>query len=422
MFLFYTNLFIPKLLFHSVTQSLSHFVPPSLNLFVTRSLRHGVTSSLSLSVFILLLTSGLASAQVIYETDDFRIYNYLTRLDQKQIIEFTTEVKPVSKIYITQKLAELNSKKNLLNDLERNELAWYLRKYSLERNLNGHILGEWNYIEKEFKTRILPIAGYGISAVGDKTGFTKKVGLHFDAYYSDNFGVSFEYLDTGEFGDNVDKRKYNSPRTGHFLKGAPDGIEFSDVRGQVNYNWSWGSISLKKDYNEWGHGKYGQLILSNKASSYPQIELRLQPTKWISFYYMHGWLNSLVKDSSKSFYYGSSNIQPRLFEEYKSKYIVANYLSIKPNNWLNFSLGNSFVYSGDLRPEMFLPFMYYKVMDHNTGRGDIGDGNGMIYFDVALKYPKNFKFYSTLLIDVLDRKSTRLNSSHTDISRMPSSA
>ena len=352
-----------------------------------------------LSIFIF---PEIIFTQTIYETDNLQIYTFLNRLDQKQLININEEVTPYSKKFITEKLVELKAKGELLNNLEQKELSWYLKKYSLERNLNGHILAEWNYIEKEFRTRIFPIAGYGISAVGGKIGFTKKVGLHFDAYYSNHFGVSFEYLDTGEFGDNVDKRKFNSPRTGHFIKGAPDGIEFSDVRGQLNYNWSWGSFSLKKDYNQWGHGKFGRLILSHKAASYPQIELRLHPVKWIDFYYMHGWLNSLVIDSSKSFYYGSSNIQPRLFQEYKSKYIVANLLSIHPNNRLNFSVGNSFVYSGDLRPEMFLPFMYYKVMDHNTGRGDIGDGNGMIYFDAAVKYPDKFKFYSTLLIDVLD--------------------
>ena len=370
--------------------------------FFLNSLSSFIPNSLSLLVITFLLFTGISFAQVTYETDDNSIYNFLYRLDQKGIITVNDLSYPISKTWISGLLLELRKKQNELSSLEVKELEWYLRRYALERNLNGKILAEWNYIENKFMTRILPIAGYGISSVGNNGGFTKKVGFHWDGYYSDYFGASFEYLDTGEFGNNVDRTKLYSNRTGHFIKGAPNGIEFSDVRGQLNFNWSWGTISLKKDYNKWGHGKFGQLVLSGKASSYPQIELRLHPTKWIDFYYIHGWLNSLVIDSSKSFYYGSSNIQPRLFEEYKSKYIVANFLSIRPNTWLNFSLGNSFVYSGDLRPEMFLPFMYYKVMDHNTGRGGTGDGNGMIYFDVSVKYPNKFKFYSTLLIDVLE--------------------
>ena len=35
---------------------------------------------------------------------------------------------------------------------------------------------------------------------------------------------------------------------------------------------------------------------------------------------------------------------------------------------------------------------------------------------------KNYAFYSIVIADVRDRKSTRLNSSHDRVSRMPSSA
>ncbi|MEO8399269.1 MAG: hypothetical protein ABI550_05555, partial [Ignavibacteriaceae bacterium] len=64
--------------------------------------------------------------------------------------------------------------------------------------------------------------------------------------------------------------------------------------------------------------------------------------------------------------------------------------------------GNSFVYGGSPRWEMFIPFMYYKVMDHNTGRQGIDDGNGQIFFDLKVLHPEKFKFYGTLLIDVLE--------------------
>ena len=144
------------------------------------------------------------------------------------------------------------------------------------------------------------------------------------------------------------------------------------------------------------------LILSDKPASYPHIQLQLNPTKWLSINYIHGWLNSLVVDSAQSFYYGKSAVEPRIYEEYRSKYIAANFISITPNNTLTFSFGNSFIYSGDLRPEMFIPVMYYKVMDHNTGRGDTGDGNGIIFFDLGIKYPRNYHFYATAIIDVLN--------------------
>ena len=46
--------------------------------------------------------------------------------------------------------------------------------------------------------------------------------------------------------------------------------------------------------------------------------------------------------------------------------------------------------------------MYYKAMDHNTGRQLADDGNGMIFSDIKINYPSSYKFYGTLLIDVLN--------------------
>ena len=41
---------------------------------------------------------------------------------------------------------------------------------------------------------------------------------------------------------------------------------------------------------------------------------------------------------------------------------------------------------------------------------------------IAGIYIQNLRIYDVLMTYLADRKSTRLNSSHTDISRMPSSA
>lgn len=361
-------------------------------------------------IFILLLISTPSLGQVLTEDLNNPVYDFIERMAVKKLVDVNQTVKPYSKGQISKWLNEIRNQKpalsavevSELSKVERDELVWFLEEYDLESGENVSKLGQYNYLDDHFKFRLYPLIGYGISTVGDQNGFTRKVGAHLDAYLGDNLGIMFEYLDTGELGDNVDKAKLNSPYTGHFNKGAPNGIEFSDIRAQFNYSWDWGVISLKKDYNNWGHGKYGQLILSDKAASYPHIQLQLNPTKWLSINYIHGWLNSLVIDSSKSFYYGYSEVEPRIFEEYKSKFIAANYITIMPTDWLKFSLGNSFIYSGDLRPAMLIPVMYYKSMDHNTGRGGVGDGNGIIHFDLGINYPKNFLFYGSAIIDVLN--------------------
>ena len=343
----------------------------------------------------------LLNAQVLNENINHPVYNFLERLAVKKIIDINQSVKPYTKKEIANWLLEIKDKKEQLNNLEKKELSWFLVEYDLERGKTYNKLGQFQFKNENFKFRVLPIAGYGISAIGKNNGFSKWIGAHFEGWYN-NISLMFEYLDSGEFGDNVDIKKNLTSHTGHFIKGAPNGIEYSDVKGKIGYDFGYGSLSLKKEYVNIGSGKFGQLILSSKAASFPHIELKLKPVNWLEIYYMHGWLNSGVLDSNNFYYSYSSKIQPRLERSFISKYIALNYVSIKPFNWLNFSLGNSFIYSGKLRPEMFIPIMYFKVMDHNTGRGDVNDGNGLIFFDFNINYFKNINFYSTLLIDVLE--------------------
>jgi hypothetical protein len=110
----------------------------------------------------------------------------------------------------------------------------------------------------------------------------------------------------------------------------------------------------------------------------------------------------LVIDSSRTYIEYPGTISAREKTAYIDKYVVANLLTVSPWNWLDASVGNSFVYSGELRPEMFIPFMFFKFLDHNSGRGNVDDGNGTFYFDVSVKYPQSFQFYSTLFVDVTE--------------------
>lgn len=349
-------------------------------------------------IFFFFLYS-LSYGQVIYETNSQSIYKFLNRLDQKKIIQLNTNSYPYTKKLIKNKLKELYSKKEQLNIIEMENLNWFIEKYSLEADRISHNFGEYNYQKDQFRAKVFPIAGAGIMSIAGELGHTRKVGLNLEGYYSNNFGIFFQYLDTGEFNDFIDRNKFFNSDTWHNPKYLSNGSQFSDVRGQINYNWNWGVISLKKDYNKWGAGKYGQLALSNKVASYPHIELSLHPTDWLSLNFIHGWLNSQVIDSSKSSFDNQSDISNKIFEEFRTKYITANYLTIMPNDYLIFSMGNAFIYSGELRPEMFLPLMYYKVLDHNTGR-TVGDGNGTLFLDASLKYPQNFKFYGSIIFDV----------------------
>jgi len=294
-------------------------------------------------------------------------------------------------------------KKEKLSGVEQKELDWFLEEYALE---TGNGLKErwylYNYSDSLFSVRISPLAGYGVSATGSFSGHKRWWGIDLFTTHSDWFGASFSARDIGEFGENVDREKKFTPGKGLPYKDAPDGIESSDIRGSISFNWDWGHISLAKDYIEWGHGKSGQLILSSKSPPFAFIRLDLYPVEWLRFYYIHGWLNSLVYDSSSFSYNHIESIHPYLRKDYINKYIAANLLSISIFPWLDLSFGNSIVYSGKLRPEFFIPFLFFKHFDNRGADVNVEDGNKQLYIDLALNYPETYLLYSTLFIDVIE--------------------
>src|SRR3989337_3797526 len=253
-------------------------------------------------ILILVFIPSILNAQVVFVSVDNGVYAFLERLSLKQIIKLDDEVKPYSRVYIAQKLSEIRKHNEKLNNVETDELAFYLQEYKYEyeklsprqartdnrqaRTENGEITSRWflySYEDSLFNLKFSPIAGYGLSSEDGNSGHTRWVGASVFATYSDWFGLSFNIRDKGEFGNNVDRNKYFSPLTGAWYKGAPNGIEYSDLRGGINFNWDWGSISLLKENIHWGHGKFGQLILSAKPPSYPHIRFSIKPTEWLRF-------------------------------------------------------------------------------------------------------------------------------------------
>jgi len=363
---------------------------------------------------IFLFFPSLLFGQVIYTPISSGVYDFLERVSLKKIIEYHDEVKPLSRKAIASFLLEINHYTDKLNQVEKKDLEWYMEEYANEIKQNEK--ERWflyRYTDSLFSIRVSPNIGYGLNSTNGKLNYIRWPGLTVYGEYSDYFGAHFEYKDVGEYGNNIDKTKYFSPVTGANFSNAPNGIEHSDIKGSISLNWSWGSISLIKDYDNWGHGKFGQLILSSKSPSFPHIELRLKPVEWLRFYYLYGWLNSLVPDSNNSFYTHTESIEPTLHIPFQNKYLAANLLSITPWEWLDFSIGNSFIYSGDMRPETFIPFIYYKGLDHDLGTQGFNDGNGMIFTDAKISYWKNMEIYGTLLIDVLEMRDILKNKWYT---------
>ncbi|MBI2417152.1 MAG: hypothetical protein HYV28_04495 [Ignavibacteriales bacterium] len=358
----------------------------------------------SFTVFIVAFLIGFSAVvrgQVIYEDISSPVYQYLKAASNKGQLNLNTFSLPLSRKQITALLISMPDTAN------RRKTDWEFNRFQDEyfSELNSPV-HKHRYLfyhhDTLFTAKITPFAGYTINSVKNNIQREQFIGAKFSIELSDWFGGNFTYIDRGEFGTHIDKKKEFSSRPGSFIKDAPGGFEYSEVTGAINANWKWGSVSLLKEKFTWGSGHFGQLIFSEKAPSFPRVNLTLKPTDWISFTYFHGWLSSMVFDSNNFYYNHNESYKPFLRKNYIPKYIVANALSVTPLDWFSFSIGNSFVYSGNIRAEMFIPFMYYKVMDHNTGRADVDDGNGQLFSDYRFKLPYNVSLYGTLFLDVIE--------------------
>lgn len=352
----------------------------------------------------------MRNSGVVYVNIKHSVYGFLERLSLKEVILFNDEVKPKTRRYIAEYLLKIEDKTELLNYLEKEEFIWYKAEFANEFTA-PYLKERWHlysYTDSVFSLRMNPIVGYGISESAGNSGYEKWWGIDIYAGYSDWFGLTINMRDKGEFGSNVDKNKKFTPKTGHTISGAPNGVEYSDVKGSLNFGWGWGAISLQKDYFTWGHGKFGQLIHSTKAPSYPFVRLDFQPVEWLRFYYIHGWLNSNFVDSI-GIYYRADPFQRSNGLQFVKKNIVMNFFSITPYDWVDISFGNSSVYKGDIRTEFLIPFLFFKYLDRDVGKGSIEDGNGQLHLDVSLRFPKTYKFYGTFFLDVTEIRNVLKN-------------
>jgi len=415
---------------------------------------------------VLVVLAGGLFAQTVFTRVDHPVYGLLSRLDARQIVRFNSEVLPLSRMEIARLLLQIESSRDKLNPLEVQELQFFQQEFALEtarinetaeaaktakETMNYELLAMsdnnsnfklqtsnlipkiilntsylipkkispfasfasfavdnerfwlFKYTDDQFALRVSPLAGYGVRSVAGETNTIRWPGVKFFGYGGDWFGASFEYVDFGETGSNTDRNKKFTPLTGAFVNNQTGStFEYSDVKGSVSASWKWGSISIIKDYQTWGHGQFGQIIMSTKAPSFTQIRFHANPVSWFRFNYFQGWVNSLIYDSSAAFWSHTESMNPSRIVPYKDKYVVANLATFSVIDELDLSLGNAFVYGPNFRFETLIPFLYYKVMDHNTGRIAADDGNGMIFTDFKVRFPKDYLFYGSTYIDVIN--------------------
>jgi len=224
-------------------------------------------------------------------------------------------------------------------------------------------------------------------------------GVSLYGYLTDKIGFSFYFRDNDESGDKIDRAKRFTPQTGGVVnKSSNNSIQYSEVHANISTDWSWGEVTIGKDFLNWGYGESGLLVLSDKAPSFPFIRLDLHPTKWLRFNYIHAWLSSDVIDSVASYPTYRAGVTRDVF---RNKYLASHTLTLTPLKGLDVSLGESIVYSDKLEISYLMPIMFFRLADHylSNGNNDAGS-NSQFFLGVSSRnHIKNTHLYGTWFID-----------------------
>lgn len=349
-------------------------------------------------LLILILHSPLQAQELPAPVRNTGIYDFLDELAALQIISVNSAVKPWSRLFIARCLDSTALHTDRLNERQRKELEFYLRDYGKEL----HTGKDWDrrkdlyyFSNDDFQLTVNPILGAELFSNSSGRATYWRNGAEARAY-TGKWGFYAALRDNHE-DPLLGKAEYLTHRDGGHIKGTSD---WSEMTGGVTFAWKWGSAGLVKDRLQWGTNYNGANIFGGNNPSFVQFKLHINPVKWFSFDYFHGWLNSMVVDSAES-YLVSNSYGTDYREVYHKKYIAANMLTITPLKYLNISAGNSIVYSdSNVNPAYLIPVFFYKSVDHGLTSG-IDNMNSQMFLGISSRQIKNLHLHATLFIDEL---------------------
>jgi hypothetical protein len=362
-----------------------------------------------------------AISQNVWENTNTEVHPFLYRMAQKGFIEYNDLIKPINRVSIINALNTLKEKDTTLTAIEKQELQFYLQEYT--RPLNEQISlfkkdqnKRWRagaIVSNDFELYIDPLLG-----INNFTGTNKNIQqlsngfeLWGTAGKNKNLGYQVYYRDYTETGTVNNNFREQSPTPGYIIVGAKyNKINYTNIRANINYSFKKGNISFGKDNLIWGYGENSNIVLSNKAPSYPYIRLDYKPLSWLSFNYNHAWLNSNIPDSGLSYLTNSARLGNDARIVFVSKFLATHSIIINPMKGLDIALGESIVYSDKMDPGFLIPINLFKFYDNNRSNYLIEAGsNGQYFLSLSSRNQiKNTHLYSTLFIDEI-RVSSMFN-------------
>lgn len=361
-------------------------------------------------VFCVIVVAAKVNSQV-NETANSSVYDYLYRMAQKGLIKWTDYQLPVDRKSISSAINELFAKQDKLTKVEYRELNFYRQEYLFDDSLNNEKIifkkDAFNrfraakFEEGGAKIFVDPLIGLQFSKAGDKNIRHYFSGIRLAGYFGKRWGFNFAFRDNTEKGDSL-------PHTGSFSPAEgivptiqrPELVNYSSFNYNIGYRWSNGSLTAGQENLSWGYGIGGNIALSGRAPSFPFIKFDFQPWNWLHFNYFHGWLQSNIIDSARSYNTGTG-ISNSTREVYYPKFIAHHSLTITPIKGLDISIGESMVYGDKLDFAYLVPINFFKVYDQYNSNYNINAGGNAQFFGFisSRNHLKKSHIYAQLFID-----------------------
>jgi hypothetical protein len=372
---------------------------------------------------LILFFSLVVNGQVVFEhTSNTGIYEFLDELASQKTLALNSAVKPYSRSFISSCLDTALVHTAELSTRQQKELRFYRSAFRLEtgqyptgknnllkKNKSAQIplnLVALIYHDSLFRFQMQPILGGRLYLNDNGNLMHRWWGASMHAYIGNHLGMYASLRDNWET-EMLAQPGYFTRHEGANYKVAQDGRkggDYSEMRGGISWAWKWGYLALIKDHFSWGSGYNGSNILSGRTPSFAHIRLNIKPASWVELNYIHGWLVSEVIDSSRSYL----TPQGKYRAVYRNKYLASNFITITPWKYLNFSFGNSIIYSDNtIQPAYLIPLMFYKSIDHTLSHG-IENQNSQMFFDLSIRNIKHVHLYGSVFID--DWKTSRITS------------
>lgn len=380
-----------------------------------------ISNSIKITLILLISCVSIQSQNTFDVTKFKAIDGFLDEMASKQLIQFNSAIKPISRNEIAEHLVLISQSSNSLNNRQLKELKFLIREFDIDTAqfidfAFNHALKNYrpwgdsfikpvlfSYRDRLINFNLEPVAGFQWWKKGSESIYTKWSGMHASARLGNKWSGYIGLTDNFEKQIlGADSFLTQRPAGSYKLSGIglnSDG-EYSTLIAELKYAWAWGNVALSYNRLEWGNHYNGSNIFGGRTTPFSQLKLQLNPVKWFELNYVHGWLNSDIIDSTRSYTFPNV-LGYRKRDVFRKKYLAANMMTFTMMPHLKFSVGNSIIYSdSDIQPVYLIPFMFFNSPDQNlSANNNYAGQNSQFFLDISSRQIRNTHLYLSLFVD-----------------------